>query len=140
MTTPCIFCTQISKRLLENDTCFAFFDAFPVSIGHLLIVPKKHRKDYFQLTQKEKKDMDELIKKGREFLAHHYQPDGYNIGFNCGHAAGQSVFHCHCHLIPRYNGDTPEPKGGIRGAIPHKMNYLLDVPTSEDTNETPCSW
>lgn len=118
----CLFC-RIDDVVFENSTCFAFFDKNPVAKGHLLIIPKAHKKDYFELTEAEIRDTHKLIRKGKEYLDDLYAPDGYNIGFNCGEAAGQSVFHCHCHLIPRYTNDTPDPKGGVRGVIPGKMSY-----------------
>jgi len=119
----CLFCELKTEKILENKTACAFFDKHPVSKGHLLIIPKKHRKDFFHLTEEERKDITLLVQAGKQLLASSYAPDGYNIGFNCGAAAGQTVFHCHCHLIPRYFGDTKEPKGGIRGVIPSHMAY-----------------
>ena len=119
----CIFCNFNLNVVLENKSCLAFYDAHPVSKGHLLIIPKNHKVDYFQLSFEEKIDMDDLIIRGKEFLDDLYKPDGYNIGLNSGEVAGQSVFHCHCHLIPRYKGDMENPKGGVRGVIPDKMNY-----------------
>lgn len=111
--------------LFENETCCAFYDRNPVSDGHLLIIPKQHRVDYFALSQQEQDGLFELLAKAKEYLDKRYHPDGYNIGFNCGLAAGQTVFHCHCHLIPRYTGDLADPSGGVRGAIPHKRHYKV---------------
>ncbi len=120
----CVFCSILQEQIIfENDSCVAFFDKSPVSIGHLLIIPKVHKETYFDLSRSEKMDIDEIIVRAKVDLDQQYSPNGYNIGFNCGEAAGQSVFHCHCHLIPRYDGDIKNPKGGIRGAIPDKMNY-----------------
>ncbi len=121
--STCIFCQSDLDIVLENKTCVAFYDIHPVSNGHLLIIPKAHKVDYFELSLEEKADMDDLILRGKQFLDQLYQPDGYNIGFNCGDVAGQSVFHCHGHLIPRYKGDMKNPKGGVRGVIPEKINY-----------------
>ncbi len=120
--TVCLFCNDKLPYVLENGTCAAFFDKHPVSRGHMLIIPKAHKTDYFQLSCQEKQDMDALITAGKRLLENTYSPDGYNIGFNCGLSAGQSVFHCHCHLIPRYQGDCVNPRGGVRGVIPEKMN------------------
>lgn len=119
----CIFCQSALDIVFENETCFAIFDQNPVTKGHLLIIPKAHRKDYFALTKAEQKDTERLLKQGKKYLELQYAPAGYNIGFNCGVAAGQSIFHCHCHLIPRYQGDVGNPKGGVRGVIPTKQNY-----------------
>ncbi|MHC5249210.1 HIT family protein [Enterococcus sp. LJL90] len=120
----CPFCNLDRNQILfENNSAQAFFDKNPVSPGHILIVPKKHKIDYFALSDSEKLDIEKLLETCKSFLDETESPDGYNIGFNCGEVAGQSIFHCHCHLIPRYKGDTPNPKGGIRGAIPDKMFY-----------------
>ncbi|MGM0122660.1 hypothetical protein IGI37_000014 [Enterococcus sp. AZ194] len=119
----CIFCNKNEGIVLENKTCVAFFDNHPVAQGHVLIIPREHKVDYFELLAEEIKDMNELLHTAKEFLDAKYLPDGYNIGLNCGEVAGQSVFHCHCHIIPRYKNDTPSPKGGVRGVIPERMAY-----------------
>ncbi|MDT2755933.1 HIT family protein [Enterococcus asini] len=121
--TNCPFCQADLAIVFENRSCVAIFDCNPVSPGHLLLLPKAHRLDYFALTEAEKREMEDLILKSRVYLAQHFAPDGYNIGYNCGIAAGQSILHCHCHVIPRYFGDTQEPKGGVRGVIPAKQSY-----------------
>ncbi|MBO0444777.1 HIT family protein [Enterococcus ureilyticus] len=118
----CIFC-EISDFVLENELAGAFYDKFPVSEGHLLIIPKNHRSNYFDLSQVEKQAVEELIQAGKQLLEKNYQPVGHNIGTNCGVYAGQSIMHCHIHLIPRYVGDLENPKGGVRGVIPTKQNY-----------------
>jgi diadenosine tetraphosphate (Ap4A) HIT family hydrolase len=89
----------------------------------MLIVPKRHAATFFDLTSAEKRDMNSLVYECKNYLDNLYKPDGYNIGCNCGIAAGQSISHCHCHLIPRYTGDTENPRGGIRGVIPERQNY-----------------
>ena len=121
----CPFCTISQDReiILENASCLAFFDGFPVSPGHALIIPKRHVASYFDLTDDEHKDMNDALLCVKSKVDEHYHPDGYNIGVNVGEYAGQSVFHCHMHLIPRYKGDVPNPKGGIRGVIPGKQSY-----------------
>ncbi|WYJ90015.1 hypothetical protein A5888_001743 [Enterococcus sp. 9E7_DIV0242] len=118
----CLFCDR-DVFVLENELAGAFFDKYPVNEGHLLVIPKKHRVDYFELTKEEKRAIDALILKGKDYLEKLYQPDGWNIGCNCGIPAGQSVMHCHIHLIPRYEGDMSKPKGGVRGVIPEKQSY-----------------
>ncbi|WP_299091480.1 HIT family protein [uncultured Metabacillus sp.] len=117
-----IFCT-INDITLENNLAMAFFDKFPVTNGHLLIIPKRHVEHYFDLTSEEKQAMDDLLLQGKELLDHQFNPDGYNIGINNGEAAGQTIFHVHVHLIPRYKGDMKEPRGGVRGVIPEKRMY-----------------
>jgi len=115
----CLFCDiakDKSKIRWENETCFAIMDEYPVNAGHMLIIPKDHKETFFDLTYKEHEDMLQLIKNCKSYLDIQIKPDGYNIGFNCGAWAGQTIFHCHAHVIPRYAGDVPatELKGGIR--------------------------
>ena len=98
-------------------------DNFPVSPGHLLVISKKLKCDYFDLTNDELLNLATAIKVAKRLIEEHYKPDGYNIGMNCGKAAGQSVMHFHCHVIPRYDGDTENPRGGVRHCIPGKGNY-----------------
>lgn len=124
MSVSCLFCSDL-PFILENDLAGAFYDKYPVNQGHLLIIPKRHVEDYFGLTSAEKQAIDDLLQLGKEMLDTLYQPDGYNIGANCGAVAGQTVFHCHIHLIPRYKGDTPKPKGGVRGVIPERQGYQI---------------
>ncbi len=118
----CLFCTN-QTSLLESETFFVMFDRYPVSKGHLLLIPKAHRTDYFALSIEEKDSLSRLLEEAKLLLDDLYQPSGYNIGFNCGAAAGQTIFHCHCHLIPRYAGDVPQPRGGVRGVIPAHKEY-----------------
>ena len=120
----CIFC-QIPKEeiVAESDLCLAFYDKFPVSPGHLLIIPKRHVADYFELTDDEIKAMQTMLFDMKKVIEEVYKPDGFNIGVNVGEAAGQSIFHVHMHLIPRYDGDVEYPRGGVRGVIPEKQNY-----------------
>ena len=119
----CVFCRSKLDIVFENETCFAIFDRNPVAQGHLLILPKAHRKDYFSLTERELADTENLVKHGKKYLDQRYAPEGYNIGFNYGVVAGQTILHCHCHLIPRYQGDVADPKGGVRGVILVKQKY-----------------
>ncbi|RXA65932.1 HIT family protein [Enterococcus casseliflavus] len=119
----CIFCTASKHAIIENERFYAIADKYPVTPGHLLLIPKAHRRDYFALTQEELQDLQALLQEGKAYLLETYRPDGFNIGFNCGEAAGQTVFHCHCHLIPRYQGDVEQPNGGVRGVIHNKQAY-----------------
>ena len=118
----CVFCT-INDIVLENDLAIAFYDKYPVNKGHLLIIPKRHVEQYFDLTDQERSAIDSLLLEGKRLLDEKYQPNGYNIGINCGEAAGQTIFHVHVHLIPRFRGDMEDPRGGVRGVIPEKRIY-----------------
>ena len=122
---PCIFCnTKKSDFIFENKLAYASYDSYPVSKFHCLIVPKRHIKDFFKLTDEEllacmnliKKVREEVIKKDRKI-------DGFNLGTNAGEVSGQSILHCHFHLIPRRLGDVENPQGGVRAVIPNKQHY-----------------
>ena len=117
--------TQISadRILFKDEYFFIIQDAFPVSPGHLLIISIEIKKDYFELDQNEKGHLSSMILKAKSIIESNYQPDGYNIGMNCGGTAGQTVFHFHCHVIPRYKGDMENPRGGVRHVIPEKGSY-----------------
>ncbi len=111
------------KQIGETQHFFLIRDGFPVSPGHTLIISKKLRVDYFELSPDEKADLDNAIGLARSLVESEFTPDGYNIGMNCGESAGQTVFHFHCHLIPRYAGDMENPRGGVRHVIPSKGSY-----------------
>ena len=121
----CPFCSLGTDVdiVCETQTCVAFYDKYPVSPGHTLIVPKRHVSSYFDLSPQERQDMDTMLQYVKQILDKRYHPDGYNIGINVNEAAGQTVFHVHMHLIPRYHGDVPNPKGGVRGVIPDRQKY-----------------
>lgn len=121
--SDCIFCRPGREILCENAHALAFADAYPVSPGHSLVVPKRHVTTVFELTELEIAECFLLAMKASELLMAKHGPDGFNIGVNCGVAGGQSVWHAHIHVIPRYAGDTPHPKGGVRNVIPRKGNY-----------------
>ena len=118
----CPFCGG-DGEILGNELAFARYDAFPVSPGHLLVIPRRHVADWFDLTDEEQDSIFSLIREGKALLDAEFCPDGYNIGINCKEAAGQTIFHVHVHLIPRYAGDVENPRGGVRGVIPEKRNY-----------------
>lgn len=121
----CPFC-RLSRRvevICETATCVAFYDGYPVSPGHALIIPKRHVASYFDLTNHEREAMNVMLQYVKQKVEERYHPDGYNIGINVNEAAGQSVFHVHMHLIPRYKGDVNNPKGGVRGVIPSRQSY-----------------
>ena len=125
MSEPCPFCNiEVNKELLASSPLsLAFYDNFPVSPGHCLIVPKRHIASFFDLSEEEKNDLFAVAEQVKAILDERFHPNGYNLGINVGEAAGQSVFHVHLHLIPRYTGDVPNPRGGVRGVIPAKQNY-----------------
>lgn len=121
----CIFCDKIKEdnTLFETFEWIALFDEYPVSKGHTLLIPKEHFETYFDLPDKYLKSIDTTIKQTKKILDEKFHPDWYNVGFNCGETAGQSIMHFHIHIIPRYKGDIENPRGGIRGVIPAKQNY-----------------
>lgn len=112
-----------NRYVLENELALGRFDDFPVNPGHMEFITKRHAETFFDTTEEEKIAIFELIDKAKIILDKEFHPDGYNIGINCGLSAGQTVMHVHVHLIPRYNGDVENPKGGVRGIIPEKQSY-----------------
>ena len=103
----CVFCTlQGTKILVEDELARAFFDKYPVCEGHVLIVPKRHTANFFDATSEEMMSIGTLLNKVKELLDERFHPDGYNIGVNVGAVAGQTIFHWHVHVIPRYRGDA----------------------------------
>ena len=122
---PCLFCNiRESGVAHENDFAYASYDSYPVSKDHCLIIPKRHIGDYFDLSKKELIACDELIKIVKsEIIKKDQTVKGFNIGTNIGKVSGQSIFHCHIHLIPRREGDVENPQGGVRSVIPNKQHY-----------------
>ncbi|MFH0967955.1 MAG: HIT family protein [Methanobacteriota archaeon] len=120
----CPFCTPgPDEIILENGSAYARFDKYPVSPGHLLIIPKRHIPSIFESTSEEINDLWDLVTMAKQVLDEKYSPDGYNTGINDGEFAGQTIMHLHIHLIPRYKGDMDDPRGGVRGVIPEKQKY-----------------
>ncbi len=121
----CLFCSVGEERLIAgNDLAFAVRDGFPVTELHSLVIPRRHVSDYFDLSKEELLACNELLRIVKEeILAKDPSVKGFNVGVNSGLVAGQSVFHCHIHLIPRREGDVPNPRGGIRHVIPGKGAY-----------------
>lgn len=111
------------ELVTESATFFAIYDKYPVSRGHVLIVPKRLISDFFDLNNHEVMAANFMIKRVKEILDKKYKPDGFNIGININKAGGQTINHVHIHLIPRYIGDIEDPRGGIRGVIPSKKIY-----------------
>ena len=121
----CFFCKSINNKdfLLENELAVARFDDFPVNNGHLEVITKRHVKDWWQTTLEEKIAIFNLLDEAKKIIDERYNPDGYNIGMNLGEKAGQSIMHLHVHLIPRYDGDVKNPRGGLRTVIQERQNY-----------------
>lgn len=118
----CIFCGDPSM-VIQNDLAFAHFDSYPVNPGHCLVITRRHVAGYFEATAEEKAAIWALVDEIKTIIDKDFNPDGYNVGVNVGEAGGQSIPHLHIHVIPRYKGDMENPRGGVRGVIPHKQKY-----------------
>lgn len=124
MEQHCPFCSLPIERVLVNGECGVVIrDAYPISPGHTLIIPKRHVGSFFDVTDRERSELISLVAVARAALELEHKPAGYNIGINDGAAAGQTVPHLHIHLIPRYAGDQDDPRGGVRWVIPSKAAY-----------------
>ena len=113
------------RILYKDQDFFLMFDQFPASPGHILIITNGSEKDYFELNESKKNNLSNILNKAKEIIELEYNPDGYNIGMNCGLSAGQTVMQFHCHLIPRYTGDVENPKGGVRHSVIGKGYYNI---------------
>jgi ATP adenylyltransferase len=124
-TSHCPFCNLDPEReiIAESPIAYSIYDKYPVSIGHSLIVPKRHCSDYFELTLEEQSTCWTMVNTVKQILTQKYNPDGFNVGINVNEEAGQTIPHAHLHLIPRYKGDVKDPEGGVRGIIPEKKQY-----------------
>ena len=122
---PCLFCNAKESGIAaENEFAYASYDSYPVSDFHCLIIPKRHVKDYFEMSDEELLACNDLITKIKnEILAKDKTVKAFNIGTNAGKISGQSIMHCHIHLIPRREGDVENPQGGVRSVIPKKQHY-----------------
>jgi diadenosine tetraphosphate (Ap4A) HIT family hydrolase len=124
MSKPCPFCTLPKERVIDsNHHGMVIRDGFPISPGHTLVIPNRHIGSFFELTPDERQSLLDLLDAAKLVLDSELKPDGYNIGINDGPSAGQTVPHLHIHLIPRYNGDQTDPRGGVRWIIPEKADY-----------------
>ncbi len=124
MSPPCPFCSLPTERfVLQSGYAVVIRDAFPVSPGHTLIIPKRHVASFFEVTEAERADLMSLLAAARDDLDREFRPAGYNVGINDGAAAGQTVPHVHVHLIPRFAGDREDPRGGVRWVLPDKAVY-----------------
>jgi diadenosine tetraphosphate (Ap4A) HIT family hydrolase len=118
----CPFC-RAGDVLLRNDLAYARYDKYPVNPGHVLLIPFRHVSNYFDTTPEERQALLALLDQARALLDREFAPAGYNIGINVGEVAGQTIWHVHLHLIPRYPGDVADPRGGVRGVIPARQSY-----------------
>ncbi len=124
MTEFCPFCTASESRVVDQNMHAVWIrDGFPVSLGHSLVIPKRHVGSFFEVGAEERAALLELLDRARAVAIAEFQPDGFNIGINDGAAAGQTVPHLHIHLIPRYAGDVADPRGGVRWVVPDKVDY-----------------
>ena len=121
----CPFCKEFSddRVVYEDSTWIAIKDAYPVSNGHILLIPKRHCETYWDLNHSELSTLGSVLRIIKDKIDSELHPNGYNIGANCGVCSGQTVLHCHIHIIPRYNGDMENPRGGVRGVIPSQQKY-----------------
>jgi len=122
----CHFCGNrvVTRMIAREGTVIAIRDKYPVTNLHTLILPRRHVSNYFDFTPEEREDADRLLRSLREAIRKEDQlVTGFNVGVNCGLSAGQTIMHAHIHLIPRRDGDIPNPRGGVRGVIPAKMDY-----------------
>ena len=126
---PCLFCNiSLSGIVHENDFAYVSYDSYPVSKFHCLIIPKRHIKDYFDLSNEELIACNNLIKIiKKEIINKDKTVKGFNLGTNIGKISGQSIMHCHFHLIPRREGDVENPQGGVRSVIPQKQHYKRKI-------------
>jgi diadenosine tetraphosphate (Ap4A) HIT family hydrolase len=123
-TRPCPFCTLAPQRIvIENEFGIVFRDAYPISPGHTLVIPRRHTGSLFDLDEPERQALFSLVDHAKKGIDAEFHPDGYNLGINDGPAAGQTVPHLHVHLIPRYQGDRQDPRGGVRWIFPDKADY-----------------
>jgi len=122
--SPCPFCDLPADRMiLQNPVVYAMWDGYPVSPGHVLVVTRRHVAGWAETTAAERDALWRAVELARAEIEKHHSPDGYNVGINDGAAAGQTIFHLHLHVIPRYEGDVEDPRGGIRHVIAAKADY-----------------
>lgn len=127
MDGHCVFCAVPAHRVVHQTSLgIVFRDGFPISPGHTLIVPRRHVGSFFEITAEERSSLLSLLEHARMQLVAELCPDGFNIGINDGAAAGQTILHLHIHLIPRFFGDLPDPRGGVRWVLPEKARYWTD--------------
>ena len=121
-----------AEWIASNRSAFAVWDAYPVNPGHALVVSRRQISDWWEATTEERTDLMALVDEVRAHIAEQHKPDGFNVGFNAGTAAGQTIDHLHVHVIPRYLGDVADPRGGVRNVIPARGNYLANPPATPE--------
>jgi diadenosine tetraphosphate (Ap4A) HIT family hydrolase len=127
--SECPFCRPDETRLCyQGRLVFALWDGFPVSPGHCLVIPRRHVASWWDATDEEMAEMSAATREVKRLIEERHAPDGYNIGVNAGEAAGQSVWHLHLHVIPRYRGDVAEARGGVRNIVPHQCGPYQGYP------------
>ena len=120
----CPFCPPPKERIFhEGELVLGLWDGFPVSPGHALLVPRRHVAGWFEASEAERRELTDAIAFARAAIAERHRPDGFNVGMNLGAAAGQTVPHLHLHVIPRYEGDVDDPRGGVRWVVPGTAAY-----------------
>lgn len=126
----CPFCKRIAKRdfLFATPLAVVLYDRFPLNPGHCLLVPKRHVASLFEMTELERADLFEMLPGLKDFIEEQFHPAAFNLGMNIGRAAGQTVDHAHLHLIPRFEGDVQDPRGGVRQVIPARARYWEENP------------
>lgn len=123
-STLCAFCALPAARVVgQNEHAIWIRDGFPLSLGHSLVIPKRHVGSFFEVSREERSALLDMLNLAKAAAVAEFQPDAFNIGINDGAAAGQTVPHLHIHLIPRYAGDQEDPRGGVRWVIPEKADY-----------------
>jgi ATP adenylyltransferase len=135
---PCLFCKPPGYRIFfRAELVIGLWDAYPVSPGHALLIPRRHVPTWFEASVEERGALIGAIDAAKAVIEREHRPNGYNIGINCGAAAGQTIFHLHIHLIPRFLGDVADPRGGVRHVMPDKANYLSSNPGSISKPDSP---
>lgn len=120
----CLFCDRKSLDIIaENQLTFAIMDKYPVNLGHVLVIPKRHYANFYESTEQEILAIFKLMQKCKEIVDEKYNPTGYNVGINVNKSAGQTIMHLHVHVIPRYDRDVEDPRGGIRNLKPQLVPY-----------------
>ena len=119
----CPFCSNDGDIIYSNEHCYAIYDANPVSPGHALVITRRHVASFMDLTPGEHRDLLKGLEAVTSGVRETFSPDGFNYGVNDGPAAGQTIFHVHVHVIPRYQGDMDDPRGGVRHVIPERGHY-----------------
>jgi diadenosine tetraphosphate (Ap4A) HIT family hydrolase len=128
MSSNCPLCNPDPSLLIcETDAFICLWDKSPVSPGHVLVVPRRHIPTWFDADREEQTALMEGVDRARQEILRHHRPDGFNIGINVQVSAGQTIFHLHIHVIPRYKGDVPDPRGGVRNVIPDKGNFTRNT-------------